>query len=272
LSRAVAHDELRLAYQPIVDLESERLVGVEALLRWDHPEHGPVPPAALIEFAEQSDLIVSVGRWVLDRVARQAQMWRSVYPHAPIYTAVNLSGRHLAVAELPKHVAQVLEQHRLAPDALAIEITETSLISDIASSGQRLLALKALGLRLAIDDFGTGYSSLAYVRDLPVDVIKIDRSFIDRLPDNDREAMVAGVVTLAHSLGKSALAEGVECAEQARILRKLGCDYAQGFYFGPAGDPHEIDEHLAALAEPVPPTTSRTRRSTTTRAPSTRSA
>jgi len=230
LRRALEGDELRVHYQPCVALDGGRVVGVEALLRWHHPEQGIVGPSEFIGLAEQTGLVVPIGAWVLREACRQVDEWGDRVSD-PFTMSVNLSARQFADPGLLRTVATVLEDTGTPPDRLALEITESVLV-DIAEAGSTLRALRDLGVRLAIDDFGTGYASFSYLKRLPVDGIKVDRSFIDGLGhDRDGEAIVATVVNLAHTLGMTAVAEGVETAEQARMLRDLGCDVAQGFYF-----------------------------------------
>jgi diguanylate cyclase (GGDEF)-like protein/PAS domain S-box-containing protein len=231
LRRAIDRRELRVHYQPIIALDSGTIRGVEALLRWEHPERGLLGPGEFITVAEETGLIVPIGAWVLDAACRQVQRWQAMIPGAAhLSVAVNLSGRQLSHPSLVAEVAAVLEETGIDPYRLELEITESVLMDDVAASEDTLVALRSLGVRLGIDDFGTGYSSMSYLRRFPVDVLKVDRSFVDGLgSDPSDSAIVAAIVTLAHTLGLRAVAEGVETDEHLAELRRLGCDFAQGF-------------------------------------------
>jgi EAL domain-containing protein (putative c-di-GMP-specific phosphodiesterase class I) len=250
LRRALHRHELRVVYQPTIDLESGLIVGVEALLRWEHPEKGPLVPSEFIDVAEETGLIVPIGMWVVEQACRQAQRWRAARPDGdPIFVSANLSGRQLDTGALVDNVADILERTGLEPGLLGLEITESVVMRDPEMSTILLRALKDLGVRLAVDDFGTGYSSLAYLRRFPVELLKVDRAFVDGLDaqtgDAEDRAIVAAVVSLAHTLGMKAIAEGVETQEQLRELRALGCDMAQGFFIAKPLTPHALDEMLA---------------------------
>jgi EAL domain-containing protein (putative c-di-GMP-specific phosphodiesterase class I) len=248
LRRAIERGELRVHYQPEVELETGRAVGVEALVRWAHPERGLVAPGEFIPVAEETGLIVQIGEWVLREACRQASVWQGRWGDAPLRMAVNLSGRQLAREGLREMVANALADADLAPELLCLEITESAVAEDPAAAHATLRALKDLGVMLAIDDFGVGFSSLSQIRELPpVDVIKIDRSFISGLGANrEDEAIVASVISLAGSLEVETIAEGVESPDQVRALRGLGCRYAQGFHFARPGPPAEVGKMLAA--------------------------
>jgi diguanylate cyclase (GGDEF)-like protein/PAS domain S-box-containing protein len=238
LHGALERGELELHYQPIVNLRTRRAVGAEALLRWHHPRLGLVPPSDFIPIAEQSGLIIPIGRWVLQEACAQLTAWRRDLVAPDLHIAVNLSARQLDTADLADHVRDALRQAELPPDALTLELTETTLFDNTEHTVQALIALHGLGVRLAIDDFGTGYSSLGYLKRLPVDVLKIDRMFISQLDRDHDDAIVSAIIGLARSLGMDAVAEGVEEAEQARHLIGLGCEHAQGYHFArpqPAG-------------------------------------
>ena len=236
LRHAVESGDIRVAYQPVLALDAsgrgdvpgpESVVGVEALARWHWSEHGDVPPAAFIPIAEELGLIDSLGDQVLREACITVRRWRETTGR-PLTVAVNLSARQLLEAGYGEAVAATLSDVRLPADALQLEITESVLMADVEHSLRQLAGLRALGVRVAIDDFGTGYSSLAYLRDLPVDVLKIDRSFTRRLPGD--EAMVAFVVELARAIGATTVVEGVETRAQLEAVTRLGCDQAQGFY------------------------------------------
>ncbi len=222
----------RLVYQPIVDLATERVTGAEALLRWTAPDGTAVPPAVFIPVAEETGLIVPLGRWVLGEACRQAASWARLGPHACVALSVNVSGRQLEEPGYVDDVAAALAESGLAPARLVLEITETVMMRDPAQTLERLRALKALGVRLAVDDFGTGYSSLGYLREFPVDVLKVDKSFVDGLAgDGDQGALAAAVVALGASLSLTTVAEGIEERAQLARLRALGCPRGQGYLF-----------------------------------------
>ncbi|HEX5614307.1 MAG TPA: EAL domain-containing protein [Acidimicrobiia bacterium] len=253
LHRALDRDELALAYQPSYDLRTGRIVGVEALLRWHHPTRGVVGPSEFIDVAEDTGLVVPIGEWVLDEACRQAVAWRALAGEHGLRTVwVNLSARQLVRPELPDVVAAALARHDLPPDALGLEITESTLIEEAETPGQELAALEALGVRLAIDDFGTGYSSLLYLRRYHVDVLKLDRSFVSGLGTNvDDTAISAAVIDLGHALGMEISAEGVEHARQWERLRDLGCDTACGFHLMRPTDPEAITARLVDQSLPT---------------------
>ncbi|MGH8973575.1 MAG: putative bifunctional diguanylate cyclase/phosphodiesterase [Acidimicrobiia bacterium] len=233
LRRAIDQQELRVHYQPVIDLTSGRATGLEALVRWQHPERGLVPPSEFIPVAEETGLIVGLGAFVLAEACTQVARWnnrRSDEP--PLTVSVNLSAHQLRAPGLRELVAEALERTSLEPRLLCLEITETALVEDAESNRTALDSLKDLGVTLAVDDFGTGYSSLLYLRRFPVDMLKIDRSFVVGLDTNAEDtAIVSGVVGLAQALGLQAVAEGVETPEQAARLRGLGCPLAQGYYW-----------------------------------------
>src|SRR3954452_25550245 len=247
LRHAIDRHELRLVYQPEVDLASGRIVAVEALLRWAHPVHGIVSPAKFIPIAEQSGLIVPIGSWVLREACSTAARWRRSPAGRGLEVAVNLSPRQLGSVDLLDVVADALERTDLDPSALCLEITETALMADVRSATDTLQRLKAVGVRLAIDDFGIGYSSLMHLKQLlPVDLLKIDKSFVDGVTETAEDhAIVEAVINLAAALGVDAIAEGVETSEQASALRLMSCGLAQGFHFARPLAAEAIEELLA---------------------------
>jgi diguanylate cyclase (GGDEF)-like protein/PAS domain S-box-containing protein len=230
LHHALDRGELRLHYQPIVNLEIGRITGFEALLRWEHPQRGLVGPDEFVGLAEETGLVVPIGSWVLEEACRQAAHWRA--NGSDVSMSVNLSPRQLAEPGLTDDVGRVLHLTGIDPDALWLEITESTLMRDAESAVRALRALRALGVRLAVDDFGTGYSSLVYLKRLPLDVLKIDRSFVVDLSRHDDAVIVRSTIELAHDLGLEVVAEGVETDEAGRLLERMGCDRAQGFFYG----------------------------------------
>jgi diguanylate cyclase (GGDEF)-like protein len=235
LHRALDRGEFVMHYQPIVHMATGALYGVEALARWQHPDRGLVMPGEFIEAAEETGLIIALGAWAFEAACRQSAIWGS-----DVMMSVNLSARQCTHPDLVATFGKILAHTRADPAAVSLEITETALMEDIELSTATLSALKELGLRLALDDFGTGYSSLRALQHFPVDVVKIDRSFIEPIERDPQEAaIVAAVISLSHALGLRTVAEGIETIAQVDRLRALGCDLAQGFYFakpGPAED------------------------------------
>ncbi|MGK2950237.1 MAG: putative bifunctional diguanylate cyclase/phosphodiesterase [Acidimicrobiales bacterium] len=233
LATAAESGQLRLDYQPIVRTIGGRITGAEALLRWDHPHHGLVGPDTIIPLAEQSGLMGDVGRWVLDRACQDLQRWGRPASAPPFALAVNVSAQQLLSPGFTSTVVEVLDSTRTDPAQLILEITETTFIEDADRAAVVLADVKHLGLRLALDDFGTGYSSLSFLKRFPIDIVKIDRQFVARVDqDADDRAIVRGVVSLAHDLRFGVVAEGVETSQQHRTVQELGCESAQGYYFG----------------------------------------
>lgn len=241
LRRALDQQELRVFYQPVHDLQDSRLVGVEALVRWQHPERGLVPPGEFIPIAERTGLIADIDAWVMDQACRQMGQWLA--DGAPLsFIAVNVSSRLFARRELYEQVAQVLHTTGLNPAYLELEVTESAVMEDPEVALEQLHRLRELGLRLAIDDFGTGYSSLLRLKRLPVQKLKIDQGFVAGLPwDEDDAAIVRVVIALAKSMGMQVHAEGIEQVEQARFLLEQECDLAQGYWFGRPVPAQEMD-------------------------------
>ena len=233
LRLALAAGEFRLFYQPIVDLVSDGLVGWEALVRWHHPERGLIPPSEFIPVAEETGLIVPLGRWVLEEACRQARLWQPAASGTPLIMNVNLSGRQFQQPSLVADVNEALDAAGLDPRSLKLEITESVVMQDVDAASAILAALSEVGVRIAIDDFGTGYSSLAYLKRFPIETLKIDRSFVSGIVNDPHDAaIVRGVVALAKSLGLTVTAEGIETIAQQRQLVEVGCDLGQGYLFG----------------------------------------
>jgi predicted signal transduction protein with EAL and GGDEF domain len=247
LGGALARREFRLLYQPMVSLLAERMVGVEALLRWEHPVRGTISPVDFIPLAEETGLIIPIGRWVLEEACRQGQHWRRDHPYDPaLSVSVNVSARQLET-DLALTVAAALHDSGFEPGCLCIEVTESSVMRDVDSAITTLEAVRALGVRISVDDFGTGYSSLAYLKRLPADELKVDKSFVDGLgTDPDDTAIVAAVVASAHALGLTVVAEGVETAQNVASLVRLGCEQAQGFHYSRPVSAETIDGLLAS--------------------------
>jgi diguanylate cyclase (GGDEF)-like protein len=244
---AVTRNEMRVFYQPLVDVASGSPVGVEALVRWDHPTRGLVMPQEFVPLAEEASLIVPIGVSVLDQAGRQCARWQEQFGGPAFGVAVNLSVHHLRHPGLVEHVRSMLDHTGLDPACVCLELTESVLFEDADRHIRTLVELRSIGVRLAIDDFGTGYSSLTYLKQFPVDLIKIDRSFVAGVRTNASDtAIVRSVVELAHALGLRVVAEGVERLDQLEALRSFGCDVAQGFLFSPPCPPADIDAWLTA--------------------------
>ena len=231
LRDALAQNQLHLVYQPQVDYRDHSIVGVEALLRWQHPQHGFVAPDLFIPLAEQNGTIIPIGEWILDQSCRQLREWHD-QGFSNLRMAINLSTVQLHHAELPRMVNNLMQVYRLPPKSLELEVTETGLLEDISTAAQHLLCLRRSGALIAIDDFGTGYSSLSYLKSLPLDKIKIDKSFVqDLLEDEDDATIVRTIIQLGKSLGMQVIAEGVETAEQEAYIIAQGCHEGQGYLY-----------------------------------------
>jgi EAL domain-containing protein (putative c-di-GMP-specific phosphodiesterase class I) len=231
LRRALGRKEFRVYYQPEILLESGDVVGMEALVRWEHPEHGLLLPQEFLPIAEESNLIMPIGQWVLREACKQLRTWQEQYPNiAPLVMSVNLSTREFFQ---PSLIAEILRETGVDPRTLQLEITEGAVAYDNAQNANNTLwNLKTLGVQLAIDDFGMGYSSLSYLKRFPVDLLKIDRSFVRELGKDLKDTkIVAAIIHLARALDLKVIAEGVETAEQVEQLRKMECDMVQGSYF-----------------------------------------
>ncbi|MEY2567315.1 MAG: hypothetical protein QOE35_1844 [Actinomycetota bacterium] len=248
LRRAIDDGDLVLFYQPIVEVATGRILGAEALVRWNHRHRGLIPPSEFIPVAETTGLVIPLGRWVLDEACRQTRQWQQAgLVDDGFYVSVNLSARHLRDSTVVDDVVHALERSGMPATALLVEVTETALVEDLDPAGTVLHDLKNLGVRLAIDDFGTGYSSLARLSTFPLDVVKIDKSFVDRVAQHaDGDAMVRAVVDLSHTMGMRTVAEGVEREEQALALDRLGCTMAQGYLFAPPMPAAAMTETLEA--------------------------
>jgi EAL domain-containing protein (putative c-di-GMP-specific phosphodiesterase class I) len=242
LRRAVNEVQFTVLYQPLIALEERRVVGVEALVRWDHPTLGQIPPADFIPLAEETGLIVPIGRFVLMTACRQAKAWHDQRPdQAPFYVSVNVSTRQFRQSgQVVEHVKEATEAAGLDPSHLMLEITESLLMEDRRAVTRELQELAALGVRIAIDDFGTGYSALGYLREFPIDTVKMDRSFVHDLAHGAGDAaLVRSVLELGDALGMQIIAEGIENIRQLESLSTLRCETGQGFHFAPpltAGD------------------------------------
>ena len=231
LRDALAQNQLHLVYQPQVDYRDHRVVGVEALLRWQHPQHGFVAPDLFIPLAEQNGTIIPIGEWILDQTCRQLREWHD-QGFSDLRMAINLSTVQLHHSELPRVVNNLMQVYRLPPRSLELEVTETGLMEEISTAAQHLLSLRRSGALIAIDDFGTGYSSLSYLKSLPLDKIKIDKSFVqDLLEDEDDATIVRAIIQLGKSLGMQVIAEGVETAEQEAYIIAQGCHEGQGYLY-----------------------------------------
>jgi diguanylate cyclase (GGDEF)-like protein/PAS domain S-box-containing protein len=249
LRHALDNGELEVFYQPIVNAHDTTPVGAEALVRWHHPRRGLVNPIDFVDVAESTGLIVPLGDWVLNQACRQARAWRQAgVVDDAFYISVNLSARQLAEPSLVENVARALRDSGLPPDALVLEITESTLMLNFDAGFDRLQALKALGLRLALDDYGTGYSSLNRLRTLPVDIVKIDKSFIDQLTLNtEGTALVQSVIDVTRALGLSTIAEGVERQDQCAQLDEMKCNHIQGYLFAKPTPPADAARLLQRL-------------------------
>jgi predicted signal transduction protein with EAL and GGDEF domain len=232
LRRAVGRGELRLYYQPLVDLRCDRVIGHEALVRWQHPSRGLLAPAAFIPLAEETGLIVELGEWVLREACRQTREWQRELPAPDLLVSVNLSARQFARPDLADMVGGILAETGLAAGRLELEITESVVMSEAETTIATLRQLHGMGVRLVLDDFGTGYSSLSYLPHLPLDIIKVDRAFVAGISEDPANlSIIRAVAALAHGLGLEVTAEGIERPEQLDAVRDLGCERGQGYLF-----------------------------------------
>ncbi|UCD65981.1 MAG: bifunctional diguanylate cyclase/phosphodiesterase, partial [Deltaproteobacteria bacterium] len=231
LRKALDNDELVVFYQPLINLENNKLIGMEALLRWKHPEKGMISPGDFIPLAEETGLIEPIGEWVLRAACTQNKKWQDEgYP--PVKVSVNMSARQFSKKNISEQINDILQETGLSPEYLGIEITESVIMQDVKSTISKLKQMQEMGISLSIDDFGTGYSSLSYLKLFPIDDLKIDRSFVFNITSDSTDAAIAAsVILLAHSMNLKVVAEGVETEEQLEVLRQQGCDYVQGFLF-----------------------------------------
>jgi len=233
LRRGIEQKEFTIHYQPILDLQSGRMLGMEALVRWVHPKYGLVPPMKFIPLAEETNLIVPLGEWILGEACLQLQKGRQAHgSDVGLSVTVNISIRQFQQTELVELVSKALKNSGLPPEALILEITESFMLQDTEATILKLNELKRLGVRLAIDDFGTGYSSLSYLQRFPIDILKIDKSFVDKLGSgSEGNAVARAIIMMGDSLKLKTIAEGIEHKEQIKALKDLGCDAGQGFHF-----------------------------------------
>jgi diguanylate cyclase (GGDEF)-like protein/PAS domain S-box-containing protein len=248
LRQAIEQKQLFLAYQPLFSLEDRSLRGAEALVRWDHPERGIVPPAEFVPIAEERGLIGAIDAFVLDEACRQLAEWvaKGICPGS-FSVSVNLSGRQLSDPTLVERVTDCLKRHHIPPTRLCLEVTETALIGEVGEAAVTLRALSKLGVRLALDDFGTGYSTLSHVQRLNVDTLKIDRTFVEQIGGSDRDREIIGAITaMAHALGMGVVGEGIETHRQLSELAALGCDEGQGYLLGHPLGPEQLEAVIVA--------------------------
>jgi EAL domain-containing protein (putative c-di-GMP-specific phosphodiesterase class I) len=253
LRKALENQQFVVYYQPILDMVSKRIIGFEALVRWQHPTKGLIPPADFIPAAEETGIIIPLGYWILDEACHQIHAWNSQYSFDPPLTInVNLSSRQCEQPDLVQKISDILRKNRLDASQLKLELTESLVIKDSEHISKMLSDLRELGIQVQIDDFGTGYSSLSYLHTLPIDTLKIDRSFINRLGgENNGAEIVQTIISLAHNLGMKVIAEGVEKDDQFNELSAMDCEYMQGFLFSKAVDSPEAGAMLGKLIDTI---------------------
>jgi EAL domain-containing protein (putative c-di-GMP-specific phosphodiesterase class I) len=241
LHKALENKEFELYYQPKIITSSQSVAGVEALLRWKHPTHGPISPVDFIPIAEETGMILSIGEWVMQEACKTYKKWETL-GIAPEYLCVNLSPRQLRDPQLLNKMTKIINDYQMNAKHLEVEITESVAIDNVDDTFTKLKQIREIGVRVALDDFGTGYSSLSFLRQFPIDTLKIDRSFInDVITDSQTAAIVKSIITIAHSLNLPVIAEGVETEEQFHFLYDLQCDYIQGYFISPPVPVHDIE-------------------------------
>jgi EAL domain-containing protein (putative c-di-GMP-specific phosphodiesterase class I) len=241
LHKALENKEFEIYYQPKIITSSQSVVGVEALLRWNHPLHGPISPAEFIPLAEETGMIIAIGEWVLQEACKTYKEWESL-GIAPEYLCINISPRQLSDPQFINKINNAINEHHFIAQHLEIEITESVAIDNFDDIFTKLNQIREIGVKVALDDFGTGYSSLSYLRQFPIDSLKIDRSFIkDVMIDSQTAAIVTSIISIAHNLNLPVIAEGVETEEQFHFLYDLQCDYIQGYFISPPVPTNEIE-------------------------------
>ena len=243
---AIEQKEFELFYQPIVDLRTEKIMGMEALVRWNHPEHGLIPPLDFIPVAEETNLIIPLGRWIMEEACRQTREWQTQYGYGEqLSITINISSVQFQEGMLLQTVKTALSKSGLPAQSLILEITESTMLMNTEATIVRLTELKSLGIRLAIDDFGTGYSSLSYLQRFPVDILKIDKSFVDKIAQGKEGAAVAkAIITMSDTLQLKTIAEGIEFPGQSAELQNLGCELGQGYHFARPLKAENMNEFL----------------------------
>ncbi|MGK7956974.1 MAG: putative bifunctional diguanylate cyclase/phosphodiesterase, partial [Crocosphaera sp.] len=251
LRQALEKQEFHLYYQPIISFTTSELIGFEALLRWQHPTQGWICPSTFIPIAEETGLIVPLGEWILQEACRQLSVWQSHFPFPqPLKISVNISSHQLNQPDFIEQVQRVLEDSEIKASQLNLEITETVIMNNIERASFKLQHLQKLGVKISIDDFGTGYSSLNYLQQLPIDILKIDRSFVSRIELNPTEfQIIEAIIKLGNTLGMQTLAEGLETLPQCHLIQSLGVDYAQGYLFSKPLNKHLVEQTLYSLFE-----------------------
>ncbi len=252
LRRALAQGQIFLQYQPIYALRDQRLIGFEALVRWRHPEHGLMDPSEFIPTAEETGLIVPLGNWVLAQSCLQMRLWRDAYQNPSLKMSVNVSSLQLTQPDFVGRVREALAQAQLSAAQLTLEVTESVLMNNIENAIPILEELRRMGVTLSIDDFGTGYSSLNYLATLPIDALKVDRSFVDRMTrDGHGNEIVKAIFKLGQALSKDVYAEGIETGTQLLLLQELGCEFGQGYLLSRPLDPEHAGGFVAARSKPA---------------------